>query len=397
MESESGAKIAIRGKGSVKEGKGRSDAAHTSNQEEDLHCLIMADTEEKVNKAKKLIHNVIETVSHTQNALQKFILTLYRLLLFPKARTNSSATSSVSLPHSTVPFATTRTKPAKTVVKSVTGSTTALRSRTSLRASFVVSVVKLVIWLVIVLIVRLDSHGATTTVSAIVLKAALEVLPRTNWMPSCPRWAAAADSPGEPSSTMAAVLAETATEAASATSSPGNVARLAVLHPGRAATAVAIAMTATQLLLHPGLEVVALVPVPVALMIRAAVTVTAALHHGPLPHQLLELRMDMETTELVTTRMLQRLVMALQVTVPLAMALLQLLPALLLAWVLCSRTTELLEARLLHLHHRRVQCLHRPLRVTFLLHLHPAMSLLRLLLQRKRCARFSLHVVIPAV
>lgn len=62
METESMAKIAIRGKGSVKEGKGRSDAAHTSNQEEDLHCLIMADTEEKVNKAKKLIHNVIETV-----------------------------------------------------------------------------------------------------------------------------------------------------------------------------------------------------------------------------------------------------------------------------------------------------------------------------------------------
>lgn len=63
METESQAKIAIRGKGSVKEGKGRSDAAHASNQEEDLHCLIMADTEEKVNKAKKLIHNVIETVS----------------------------------------------------------------------------------------------------------------------------------------------------------------------------------------------------------------------------------------------------------------------------------------------------------------------------------------------
>lgn len=63
METESGAKIAIRGKGSVKEGKGKSDAAHTSNQDEDLHCLIMADTEDKVNKAKKLIHNVIETVS----------------------------------------------------------------------------------------------------------------------------------------------------------------------------------------------------------------------------------------------------------------------------------------------------------------------------------------------
>jgi len=63
MENESGAKIAIRGKGSVKEGKGKSDAAHASNQDEDLHCLIMADTEEKVNKAKKLIHNVVETVS----------------------------------------------------------------------------------------------------------------------------------------------------------------------------------------------------------------------------------------------------------------------------------------------------------------------------------------------
>ncbi|KAK2602481.1 hypothetical protein N8I77_009009 [Diaporthe amygdali] len=74
METESGAKIAIRGKGSVKEGKGRSDAAHASNQEEDLHCLIMADTEDKVNKAKKLIHNVIETaasIPEGQNELKR--------------------------------------------------------------------------------------------------------------------------------------------------------------------------------------------------------------------------------------------------------------------------------------------------------------------------------------
>ncbi|KAL8779981.1 MAG: hypothetical protein Q9194_001161 [Teloschistes cf. exilis] len=74
METESQAKIAIRGKGSVKEGKGRSDAAHTSNQEEDLHCLIMADTEDKVNKAKKLIHNVIETaasIPEGQNELKR--------------------------------------------------------------------------------------------------------------------------------------------------------------------------------------------------------------------------------------------------------------------------------------------------------------------------------------
>jgi hypothetical protein len=63
METKSLAKIAIRGKGSVKEGKGKSDAAHASNQDEDLHCLIMADTEEKIAKAKELIHQVIETVS----------------------------------------------------------------------------------------------------------------------------------------------------------------------------------------------------------------------------------------------------------------------------------------------------------------------------------------------
>ncbi|EQL02348.1 Zinc knuckle domain containing protein [Ophiocordyceps sinensis CO18] len=74
MEADSGAKIAIRGKGSVKEGKGRSDAAHSSNQEEDLHCLIMAESEEKINKAKQLIHNVIETaasIPEGQNELKR--------------------------------------------------------------------------------------------------------------------------------------------------------------------------------------------------------------------------------------------------------------------------------------------------------------------------------------
>ncbi|KAK9314412.1 hypothetical protein V1522DRAFT_413784 [Lipomyces starkeyi] len=63
MEQESGAKIAIRGKGSVKEGKGRSDAAYQSNLEEDLHCLIIADTEEKVQKAIKLVNKVIESAA----------------------------------------------------------------------------------------------------------------------------------------------------------------------------------------------------------------------------------------------------------------------------------------------------------------------------------------------
>lgn len=65
MESDSGAKISIRGRGSVKEGKSRTDAAANSAQEEDLHCLVMGDTEEKVRKAVKMIEKTIETVSRT--------------------------------------------------------------------------------------------------------------------------------------------------------------------------------------------------------------------------------------------------------------------------------------------------------------------------------------------
>ena len=62
MERESGAKISIRGKGSVKEGKGKPDQ-YADDAEEDLHCLVMADSEEKVTACVKMINRVIETVS----------------------------------------------------------------------------------------------------------------------------------------------------------------------------------------------------------------------------------------------------------------------------------------------------------------------------------------------
>ncbi|GAA6018786.1 hypothetical protein JCM11491_003448 [Sporobolomyces phaffii] len=62
MERESGAKISIRGKGSVKEGKGRP--GHFDDDENDeLHCLITGDTEEKVQGCVKLINTVIETAA----------------------------------------------------------------------------------------------------------------------------------------------------------------------------------------------------------------------------------------------------------------------------------------------------------------------------------------------
>jgi len=62
MENASGAKISIRGKGSVKPGKERNDQ-FASDEHDELHCLVMGDTQEKVDKCVRLINTVIETVS----------------------------------------------------------------------------------------------------------------------------------------------------------------------------------------------------------------------------------------------------------------------------------------------------------------------------------------------
>ncbi|KAJ3538680.1 hypothetical protein NMY22_g5063 [Coprinellus aureogranulatus] len=64
MERESGAKISIRGKGSVKEGKARPDQ-FADDAEEDLHCLVIADSQDKVTACVKLINKVIETAAST--------------------------------------------------------------------------------------------------------------------------------------------------------------------------------------------------------------------------------------------------------------------------------------------------------------------------------------------
>lgn len=59
MEKESGAKISIRGKSNVKEGKGRPGG---SFEDDELHCLVTADSEDKVQKCVRLIYSVIEIV-----------------------------------------------------------------------------------------------------------------------------------------------------------------------------------------------------------------------------------------------------------------------------------------------------------------------------------------------
>ena len=60
MESESGAKISIRGKGSLKEGKNREAQG---GDDEELHCLVMGDSEEKIEKCVLAINNIIETAT----------------------------------------------------------------------------------------------------------------------------------------------------------------------------------------------------------------------------------------------------------------------------------------------------------------------------------------------
>eukprot|EP01096_Ripella_sp_DP13-Kostka_P001239 TRINITY_DN11499_c0_g1_i1.p1 TRINITY_DN11499_c0_g1~~TRINITY_DN11499_c0_g1_i1.p1 ORF type:complete len:437 (-),score=191.32 TRINITY_DN11499_c0_g1_i1:96-1406(-) len=68
MEKESGAKIAIRGKGSVKEGKGRSDGKSSIYAEDEkLHVLITADTDESLNKASHLIEKLLTPLEEGKN------------------------------------------------------------------------------------------------------------------------------------------------------------------------------------------------------------------------------------------------------------------------------------------------------------------------------------------
>ncbi|KAJ1984225.1 hypothetical protein H4R34_000785 [Dimargaris verticillata] len=73
MESTSGARISIRGKGSVKEGR-NTDTGSTPGADEDLHCLISAAEESKVTHATELVLEVIQSSATTpeqQNQLKQ--------------------------------------------------------------------------------------------------------------------------------------------------------------------------------------------------------------------------------------------------------------------------------------------------------------------------------------
>lgn len=58
MESKSGAQIFIRGKGSVKKGRGK-DLSAMEHLNESLHCLIKADSRHKLDMAKQMVSKII--------------------------------------------------------------------------------------------------------------------------------------------------------------------------------------------------------------------------------------------------------------------------------------------------------------------------------------------------
>ncbi|KAJ2316986.1 hypothetical protein IWW52_003366, partial [Coemansia sp. RSA 2704] len=59
IEGDSGTKISIRGRGSIKEGKRRDDA-HIPGADEDLHCHVVGDTEEKVRRGVRIVREIIQ-------------------------------------------------------------------------------------------------------------------------------------------------------------------------------------------------------------------------------------------------------------------------------------------------------------------------------------------------
>lgn len=84
LEKETGAKIIIRGKGSVKDGKlARKEAGPMPGEDEPLHAYITGTTLEVVEKAKKRIHEIIQQgieVPESMNELRRMQLRELALL-----------------------------------------------------------------------------------------------------------------------------------------------------------------------------------------------------------------------------------------------------------------------------------------------------------------------------
>lgn len=67
MEKATGTKIAIRGKGSLKEGRVRKEFRSDTSEDEPLHVLIAGDSEDAVNKAAEMITKLLVPMDEVSN------------------------------------------------------------------------------------------------------------------------------------------------------------------------------------------------------------------------------------------------------------------------------------------------------------------------------------------
>ena len=80
MEQETGCKISIRGKGSVKEGSRGRTSKVAVDEDEDLHVHITGDDPEKVEIAAKMVMELLRPVDdeineHKQKQLRELVRT----------------------------------------------------------------------------------------------------------------------------------------------------------------------------------------------------------------------------------------------------------------------------------------------------------------------------------
>ena len=67
MERDTGAKIAIRGKGSTKDGKGRMGGKSNPGDDDPLHVLITADTTDALTQAEKMVRRLLIPLEEGKN------------------------------------------------------------------------------------------------------------------------------------------------------------------------------------------------------------------------------------------------------------------------------------------------------------------------------------------
>jgi splicing factor 1 len=67
MEREFGCKIAIRGKGSVKEGKGRRDGVVDPDSHDDIHVLVQGDNQDSVDRAATEVERLLTPIDESEN------------------------------------------------------------------------------------------------------------------------------------------------------------------------------------------------------------------------------------------------------------------------------------------------------------------------------------------